>query len=296
MTLIASPSIPTRGKIVARPDPNTAHEQIARYALSLRRHVIRMVGRMGQGYVQQGLGAAELFATLFCAELRLDPEVPEWVERDRFLLSTAHNSAVFHAALAERGLIDRDALATYCRDGSPLEINVSERLGPCVEATLGSLGQGLSVGLGMAIAAQRRDSPSRIYVLLGDGEMQEGQTWEAAMAAGSLGLANLCLIVDCNNMQVEGPIDRVLRMLPIADKWRAFGWHAIDVDGHDVGALLASYAEARRKRDKPTVILARTMVGKGVDFLEGQFGHNMKLSRDDAEAALRQLGDDEGLA
>jgi len=276
--------------------PRTDGAALASFALALRRHVVRMVGRMGQGYVQQGLGAAEIFATLFGAELSLDPTRPDWAERDRFLLSTAHNSAVFHAALAERGLIDRAALATYCVDGSTLEINVSERLGPVVEATLGSLGQGLSVGLGMAVAARRRGSGSRVYVVLGDGELQEGQTWEAAMAAASLGLANLCLIVDCNDMQVEGCTDRVLRMEPIAAKWRAFGWHAIEVDGHDVDALLAAYAEARAERAKPTVILARTTVGKGVDFLEGTYGHNMKLSAADAEAALRKLGDDGGLA
>jgi len=249
-----------------------------------------MVARIGQGYVQQGLGAAELFATLYCAELRFDPAHPDWPDRDRFLLSTAHNSAAFHAALAEAGLLDPAALDTYCVDGSPLEVNVSERLGPLVEATLGSLGQGLSVGLGMAIAARRRGSGSRVYVLLGDGEMQEGQTWEAAMAAGSLGLANLCAVVDGNGMQVEGHVDRVLRMEPVAAKWRAFGWQAIEVDGHDVGALLAAYDRARADREAPTVVLARTLVGKGVDFLEGIYGHNIKLSVADAEAALRKLG------
>jgi transketolase len=279
-----------------RARPPRDDEAIARFALALRRHVVRMVGRLGQGYVQQGLGAAELFATLFCAELCLDPAEPHAPERDRFLLSTAHNSAVFHAALAERGLIERAALATYCQDGSPLEVNVSERLGPWVEATLGSLGQGLSVGLGIAVAARRRGSASRVYVLLGDGEMQEGQTWEAAMAAASLGLANLCLVVDCNGMQVEGSVDRVVRMRPVVDKWRAFGWRALEVDGHDVDALLRAYADARRERERPTVILARTLVGKGVDFLEGHYGHNMRLSREDAAAALRVLGDDgEGL-
>ncbi len=296
MNTVASPASPLAGRSALPPRPARDDGTIAGFALALRRHVVRLVGRMGQGYVQQGLGAAELFATLFCAELRLDPDAPHSMERDRLLLSTAHNSAVFHAALAERGLIDRSALATYCRDGSPLEINVSERLGPWVEATLGSLGQGLSVGVGMAIAARRRGSASRVYVILGDGEMQEGQTWEAAMAAGSLGLSNLCLIVDCNDMQVEGNVARVLQMHPVGDKWRAFNWHAIDVDGHDVGALLESYAQARRERDRPTVILARTLVGKGVDFLEGQFGHNMKLSEADAETALRRLGDGGGLA
>ena len=264
---------------------------LERFALALRRHVVRMVARLGQGYVQQGLGAAELFATLYGAELRLDAAQPGWPARDRFLLSTAHNSAVFHAALAERGLIARAALDLYCADGSALEVNVSERLREGVEATLGSLGQGLSVGVGMAVAGRRARADWRVYVLLGDGELQEGQTWEAAMSAASLALANLCMIVDCNGMQVEGSTERVLRMDPVAAKFRAFGWHAIEVDGHDIDALLASYEAARKERLRPTVILARTLVGKGVDFLEGQLGHNMKLSRADAEAALRALGD-----
>jgi transketolase len=282
--------------VVPRSRPRADREAIAAFALALRRHVVRMVGRLGQGYVQQGLGAAELFATLFVAELRIDPARGDDVDRDRFLLSTAHNSAVFHAALAERGLIARAALDTYCVDGSPLEVNVSERLGPWVEATLGSLGQGLSVGVGMAAALRRAGRDARVYVLLGDGELQEGQVWEAAMAAASLRVSNLCMVVDCNDMQVEGHVERVMSMAPVADKWRAFGWHAMEVDGHDVDALLASYAEARAETNRPTVILARTTVGKGVAFLEGQFGHNMKLSRDDADAALALLGDARGLA
>jgi transketolase len=292
-----SPDTSARPAPVAPPSrPRADREAIAAFALALRRHVVRMVGRLGQGYVQQGLGAAELFATLFVAELRIDPARGDDVDRDRFLLSTAHNSAVFHAALAERGLIARAALDTYCVDGSPLEVNVSERLGPWVEATLGSLGQGLSVGVGMAAALRRAGRDARVYVLLGDGELQEGQVWEAAMAAASLRVSNLCMVVDCNDMQVEGHVERVMSMAPVADKWRAFGWHALEVDGHDVDALLASYAEARAETNRPTVVLARTTVGKGVAFLEGQFGHNMKLSRDDADAALALLGDARGVA
>lgn len=260
----------------------------ARFALALRRHVVRMVGRLGQGYVQQGLGAAEIFAALFCGELRL-----AGAARDRFLLSTAHNSAVFHAALAEAGLIARDALDTYCADGSPLEVNVSERLGAVVEATLGSLGQGLSVGLGMALAARRAGADTRVVVLLGDGELQEGQVWEAAMAAATWRVDNLCLVVDCNDMQVDGR--SVQAMEPIAARFAAFGWHVADVDGHDLAALFAAFDAARATRGRPTAVLARTLVGKGVAFLEGQFGHNMKLSRADAEAALRVLGDARGL-
>lgn len=262
---------------------------VARHAHAMRRDVVRMVGGLGQGYVQQGLGAADLFACLFFAEMRLRAAEPEWADRDRFLLSTAHNSALFHAALAERGLIERVRLDTYCVDGSPLEVNVSQRLGPLVEATCGSLGQGVSVGLGMALAGRRRGAPYRVYVVLGDGEMQEGQVWEAAMAAGSFGAANLCVIVDLNFMQVEGHTDRVLKQEPVAAKWASFGWHVEPVDGHDVAALSAALARARASTDRPTAIIATTLVGKGVAFLEGQLGHNMKLSPHDTATALKVL-------
>jgi transketolase len=271
-------------------DPLVSDAQaIARHALAMRRHVVRMVGVLGQGYVQQGLGAADLFATLFFGELRLRQDDPRWPDRDRFLLSTAHNSALFHAALAERGLIAESRLSTYCVDGSELEVNVSQRLGPLVEATCGSLGQGVSVGLGMALAGRRRQAPYRVYVVLGDGEMQEGQVWEAALAAGSMGVANLCVIVDLNWMQVEGHTDRVLRQRPVTDKWESFGWQALAVNGHDIAALQRALAAARKETARPTVIVAETLVGKGVGFLEGQFGHNMKLSREDADRALLEL-------
>ena len=260
-------------------------------ALAIRRNVLEMVGRNGQGYVQQGLGAADLFTYLYFAELRLDEADPTWSERDRLFLSTAHNSAVFHATLAERDLIDSARLATYCDDGSELEINVSERLGPLVECTCGSLGQGLSVAVGLAQAAKRRGLTFRTYVILGDGELQEGQTWEAAMYAGSNGLDNLCLIVDVNRLQVEGETDRVLDMAPIDDKWRAFGWAVREVDGHDFDGLADAFDWARANAGRPSVLLARTIVGKGVPFLEGRMSHNMVLPADVAARALAVLGD-----
>lgn len=266
---------------------------LERTARELRRQVIRMVAPTGQGYVQQGLGAADLFAALYFAEFRLDPADPDWTGRDRFLLSTAHNTAIFYATLAARGMIDPALLPTYCQDGSPLEINASQRMGTVIEATCGSLGQGLSVGLGMALAARRQARDSRVYVMLGDGELQEGQVWEAALAGGSWGLDNLCLIIDDNEMQVEGHVDRVLGMQPIAAKWQAFNWHTLTIDGNDMPAILAALDEAKAHKGQPTCIVARTLVGKGVPSFEGIFAHNMKLPPDAAEKALRELGDRE---
>lgn len=261
-------------------------------AQELRRQVIRMIAPAGHGYVQQGLGAADLFAALYFAELRLDPNDPAWPDRDRLLLSTAHNTAIFYATLAARGCIPADTLATYTQDGSALEVNASERVGPAVEATCGSLGQGLSVGVGMALSARRRGRESRVYVVLGDGEMQEGQVWEAAMAAGSHRLANLCLVLDYNKMQVAGHVDSVVDMNPIPDKWRSFGFRVDAIDGNDMGALLGAFDRARAHGEGPTCVVAQTLVGKGAPSLEGVLGHTMRLPAELARRALEELSGD----
>ena len=258
-------------------------------AKSIRQNIVRMVSRNGQGYLQQGLGAADLFTYLYFAEVSLDIHNPAWEERDRVFLSTAHNSALFHAVLAERGFFEHSRLETYTKDGSELEINVSERLGSVVEATCGSLGQALSVAVGVAQAAKRQNRTFRSYVILGDGELQEGQVWEAAMYAASNSLDNLCLIVDLNQLQVEGHTQEVMVMDPIDKKFQAFGWAVKNVDGHDFGALSAAFNQARSNRNMPTVILAQTIVGKGIPFLENQMSHNMVLPADVAEQCLKAL-------
>ena len=266
-----------------------SNKELKKRAHNIRINVIKMVGRNGQGYVQQGLGAADLFTYLYLAEARLDPADPEWEARDRIFLSTAHNSAVFHATLAERGFLPEDSLNSYTRDGSKLEINVSERLGPVVEATCGSLGQGLSVATGMAAAARLKNLPCRFHVILGDGELQEGQVWEAAMFAASNGLSNVCLSVDMNDLQVEGRTDNVIAMEPVHEKLSAFGWAVHKVDGHDFDDLRRAFDAARAETGRPTALLVRTLVGKGVPFLEGKMSHNMVLTEDVAAQALDAL-------
>jgi transketolase len=191
--------------------------------------------------------------------------------------------------MAERRLIPEAFLETYTKDGSALEVNASERLGPLVEATCGSLGQGLSVGVGMALSLRRQGKPSRIYVILGDGELQEGQVWEAAMSASGLGLDNLCLIIDRNFMQVEGHTDKVMAMEPVADKWTAFGWRALTIDGNSVGDILAALDTARAMRGQPVCIIANTVPGKGVAEFEGRLSHMTALSPGQAETALAAL-------
>jgi transketolase len=261
---------------------------LAEKARRLRRHVVRMVAPIGEGYVGQGLGAADIMAALYFSEMAYDPEKPDWEGRDRFLLSPAHYGVILFAALAERGALPVQELAQYGVDGSPLEIIASERL-PGVEATLGSLGMGLSVAVGMALSLRRRASSSRVYVLIGDGEQQEGETWEAVMSAAAFGLGNICAIVDVNDMQVDGATTSVLDMGDLAAKWRAFGWHTIVLDGHDLDALQAAFAEARRRPDIPTVLLATTLPGRGVKALEGRKAHFAKLPPDVAAQAMTEL-------
>lgn len=258
-------------------------------ARTLRRQVVRLVEKVKIGYLQQGLGAADLFAALYFAELRLREDDPDWPARDRCILSTAHNTAVFYATLVERGLLPPELLERYTEDGSPLEVNASERVGSLVEATCGSLGQGLSVAVGMALGLRRKGLDSRVYVILGDGELQEGQVWEAALAAGGHKLDNLCLIVDRNCMQVEGHTDKVVPMDPIGAKFAAFGWRALDVDGNRMGEILEALDAARETQGQPTVIVAHTLAGAGVPFLEGQLSHLARLTPEDAKRAMAIL-------
>ncbi len=258
-------------------------------ATKLRLHVVNMVAPSGQGYVQQGLGAADLFTSLYFAEATMDPQNPTWPDRDRIFLTTAHNTAIFYAALSERGYFDTERLASYVTDGSELEINSSERMGPFVEATCGSLGQGLSVAIGCALAAKRQGRSSRFYVIIGDGEMQEGQVWEAAMLAGAKGLDNLCLIVDYNFVQSEGSMDKVMSLEPLMEKMASFGFACQEVDGNDIAALLDAYDEARKTKGKPAFIKANTVMGKGVASLEGLMFHQLRFPEAVANSARAEL-------
>jgi transketolase len=258
-------------------------------ATKLRLHVVNMVAPSGQGYVQQGLGSADIFTSLYFSEATMDPAQPTWPDRDRIFLTTAHNTAIFYATLAERGFFPVEDLKTYVTDGSTLEINSSERMGPFVEATCGSLGQGLSVAIGCALSAKRQGRTSRFYVIVGDGEMQEGQIWEAAMLAGAKGLDNLCFIVDYNFVQSEGPMDLVMSLEPLMDKMESFGFACQEVDGNDLGALLAAYDNARATKGKPSFIKANTLMGKGVASLEGLMFHQLRFPAEVAASARAEL-------
>ena len=263
--------------------------ELEKIATRLRLHVVDMVAPSGQGYVQQGLGAADIFTSLYFAEATMDPANPTWLDRDRVFLTTAHNTAIFYATLAERGFFPVEDLKTYVTDGSTLEINSSERMGPFVEATCGSLGQGLSVAIGCALAAKRQGRSSRFYVIVGDGEMQEGQIWEAAMFAGAKGLDNLCFIVDYNFVQSEGPMDLVMSLEPLMDKMASFGFACQEIDGNDLTALLKAFDTARANKVKPSFIKANTLMGKGVASLEGLMFHQLRFPPEVASSARAEL-------
>ena len=273
-------------EVLTRPAPGAA--VIAAHAVRIRKQIIRIVADVGEGYLLQGLGAADLLAALYFSELRLDPGRPGDPEQDRCLMCTAHNSVALYSTLAERGYFPVTDLERYGQNGSTLEIIASEEV-PGVEGTFGSLGQGLSVAVGIALTNRRRDRDWRVYAVLGDGEMQEGQTWEAAMAAAAYRLDNLCLIVDLNGMQVEGPTSNVMPMGQVAAKWQAFGWSVQEVDGHDTQALLDALGAARATAGRPSAIMATTCPGHPISFLRGQLHHYAKLSRRQAADALAEL-------
>jgi len=264
-------------------------ESLDEVANDLRRLVIATLCHTQAGHPGGSLSAAEILTALFFSVMRIDPECPEWEERDRFILSKGHAAPVYYAALTRRGFFPEELLKTYDELDSLLQAHPDMRC-PGVDMSSGSLGQGLSVGLGMALGAGLSGLDSRVFVLLGDGELQEGQVWEAAMAAAKFDAANLVAIVDDNRVQLMGDTADVMPIEPLAAKWRAFNWQVIEVDGHDVNALVGACAAAARETSRPTVILARTVKGKGVSFMENTHKwHCAPVSEDLKEKALAEL-------
>lgn len=260
-------------------------------ALRLRRHVVRMCSRGGSSHVGSGLSIADIVALLYGEVLRLDPANPDWPDRDRFILSKGHAGACIYAALAERGFFDVAELDRHYQNGSHLSGHVSHKQVPGVEVSTGSLGHGLGIGAGMAFNLRRLGGTQRVFVVLSDGECDEGSVWEAAMFAGHHRLANLCAIVDYNKLQSLGRVSDTVNLEPFGAKWRAFGWHALRVDGHDHQALRIAFEE--RADNRPTCIVADTVKGRGVSFMEDQVLWHYRAPRgEEYAAAMRELGVD----
>ncbi len=273
-----------------RSTDTTSIEMVEEKARSIREKIITMLGQAGSGHTGGSLSAADLVACLYFWEMQVDPQQPDWSDRDRFVLSKGHAAPVLYAALAEKGYFPAELLDTLRQLGSPLQGHPDMRKLAGVEASTGSLGQGVSWAVGMALAARMDNKSRRIYTLLGDGEIEEGMVWEATMAAAHYKLDNLVLIIDYNGLQIDGPISQVMSPEPIAEKFRAFGCHVIEIDGHDVGQIMAAFNEARQVKGKPTAIVARTIKGKGCSFMENRAEwHGVAPKPDEVEKALAEL-------
>lgn len=257
----------------------------------IRRDIIKMLAEAGSGHPGGSLSSVEIVTALFFQEMRLKPEDPEWPERDRFILSKGHAAPLLYAALAERGFFPREELLTLRKLGTRLQGHPAKGQLPGVEASTGSLGQGLSMGLGTALAAKLDQRDYRVYVLLGDGECEEGQVWEAAMAAAHYQADNLTAVLDYNGLQIDGAIDQVMSPLPFPEKWQAFGWAVRQVDGHDISELIDAFNWARGVKGQPSMIIAKTIKGKGVSFMEGVAGwHGKAPDAKQAAQALDEIG------
>jgi len=272
--------------------PQAKEEQLGELATKLRRRVIDTLWHAQAGHPGGSLSAAEIMATLFFEVMNVDPNDPTYEDRDRFILSKGHAAPIYYVTLQERGFFAEDVLATYdcldsCLQGHP------DTKAPGVDVPSGSLGQGLSVGLGLALGARLKKKDLRVYVLLGDGELQEGQNWEAAMFAPNYQLDNVTAIIDYNKVQLMGPVGHIMEIEPLAAKWEAFNWNVIEIDGHNPAEIADACKEAARTKDRPTVIIAHTVKGKGVSFMENQASWHSGLVTDEVrEKALAELGEE----
>ena len=259
-------------------------------AKRIRRDIIEMIGAAKSGHPGGSLSAVETLVTLYFDVMRHDPAKPDWADRDHFILSKGHAAPVLYSVMAECGYTPKDQLNTLRKLGSIYQGHPDRRYIPALEASTGSLGVGLSLGIGMALAARLDGRPSRTYVMLGDGEIQEGQIWEAAMFGPFHKVDNLVAIVDYNKIQLDGFVHDIMEVAPLTPKWQAFGWHAIEIDGHSIPSLQAAFAEAASTKGRPTVIIANTIKGKGVSFMENnpKF-HGTAPSADEVKMALQEL-------
>ncbi|MEW6229346.1 MAG: transketolase [Bacillota bacterium] len=259
-------------------------------ARRVRRHIVSMIHHARAGHPGGSLSCVEILVSLYFSVMRASPEDPYWPDRDRFVLSKGHASTTLYAVLAERGFFPASELLTFDDIDSRLQGHVDMTKTPGVDMSTGSLGQGLSAACGMALGAKMSGRRFRVYCLIGDGESQEGQVWEAAMFAGNKGLDNLTVIVDYNKLQLVGAVSQVMPLEPYTDKWRSFGWSVVEVDGHDFEQLVGGFHRAQDARGVPTVIIAHTVKGKGVSFMEGHVKwHSRATTEEEFWQAMREI-------
>lgn len=266
-------------------------ELLKKKAKEIRIDIIKMLSQAGSGHSGGALSAAELMTALYFNQLRHNTKEPGWEDRDRVIFSKGHSCPLLYACLAESGYFPKEELLTLRRFGSRLQGHPGKDKGlPGLEVSTGSLGQGLSIGIGMALASKLSQKDFRVYVLLGDGECDCGQVWEAVMSAGHYKLDNLCAIVDYNELQIDGSTEEVMGLEPLVKKWQDFRWETIEIDGHKFKEILNAYQRARDNKEAPTVIIAHTIKGKGISFMENKVDWHGKVpNREEAETALKEL-------
>ncbi len=271
---------------------NITGEEVKRLeekAKQVRRLIVKMLAKAGSGHPGGSLSSTDLISVLYFSVLRHNPKDPNWPDRDRFHMSKGHCCPLWYAVLAECGYFPADHLWTLRQFGSLLQGHPDRRT-PGINVASGSLGQGLSIGLGMSLAAKVDKKKYRVYVLMGDGEIQEGNIWEAAMAASHYKCSNLCAILDYNGFQIDGKTKDIMNLEPLLDKWKAFGWYTIEIDGHKIKDILQAYQEAESIKDRPSIIIAHTIKGKGVSFMENVVDfHGRAPTKEETEKALKEL-------
>lgn len=268
-------------------------EELEKHALNIRINSLKAIHAAGSGHPGGSLSAADILSALYMAVMNVDPKDPCMNERDRFVLSKGHAAPALYAALAEKGYFPVEEMMTLRKINSDFQGHPNMLTVPGVDMSTGSLGQGFSAACGMATALMIDENPAHVFALLGDGELQEGIVWEAAMSAAHRKLGNLVAIIDCNGLQIDGRVDDVKRVTPIDEKFASFGWYTIMTDGHDMRDIVNSLVTAKRIVDRPVVIIAKTVKGKGVSFMENQVGWHGKAPDDEQfEKALKELGGD----
>lgn len=260
-------------------------------ARTIRQDIIEMLAESNSGHPGGSLSAVEILTALYFSEMNVNPDDPHCEDRDRFVLSKGHAAPVLYSALAEKGYFEKKHLSTLRKLGSILQGHPNMNDTPGVDMSTGSLGQGLSAANGMALAGKLDKKDYRVFVLLGDGELEEGQVWEAAMTSAHYKLDNVTAFVDHNKLQIDGPIEKVMNPEPVADKFAAFGWHVISIDGHSFEEIFKAIDEAKTVKGKPTMIIANTVKGKGVSFMENQAGwHGTAPNKEQRDQAIKELG------
>ena len=265
-------------------------EDLKQKAKEIRKDIIEEVYNAKSGHPGGSLSIADIMAVLYFNELRIDEKNPRWEERDRLVLSKGHCSPALYAALAERGFFSKETLKSFRKIESNLQGHPDLNKVPGVDMTSGSLGQGLSIANGMAIAGKMDNKNYRVYTILGDGEIEEGQIWEAAMTANKYKLDNLCVIVDNNNLQIDGTIEEVMSSYPIDEKFKSFGFNVVTIDGNNIEEILNAFEIAKKTKNKPTCIIAKTIKGKGVSFMENKVGwHGKAPNKEEYIQAMKDL-------